>query len=104
MTERRDAMEGEIGKKRRWSLKGHLMWFKTLQRTHFLPFSKKKTLLIMIFDDRAVYSYVRPVPIRKVIDGNVCELGSERVMIYDKRTTPTLKMDTEQEHEKGYRV
>ena len=94
-------MESEIEKKRRWSLKGHLMWFKVLQRTHFLPFSKKKTLLIMIFDDRAIYTYVRPVPILREIDGKMCELGSERVMIYDKRTAPTLKTDTEQD---GYRV
>ena len=96
-------MESEIGKKRRWTLRGHLMWARILQRTHFLPFKKKKTLLIMIFDDKAVYSYVKPVPIRKEIDGKVCELGSERVMIYDKRTAPTLKMDTEQEHGYGYR-
>ena len=97
-------MESEIGKKRRWSLKGHLMWFKVLQRTHFLPFSKKKTLLIMIFDDRVIYTYVRPVPILKEIDGKICELEGERVMVYDKRTASTLKTDTEQEHGYGCRV
>lgn len=97
-------MESEIGKKRRWTLKGCLMWHKTLQRTHFLPFKKKKTLLIMIFDDRAIYSYVKPVPILREIDGKMYELGSERVMIYDKRTASILKTDTEQEYEYGYRV
>ena len=94
-------MESEIGKKRRWSLKGHLKWYKVLRRTHFLSVKKKKTLLIMIFDDRVIYSYIAPVPIFKEIDGKVCELGSERVMIYDKRTASTLETDTEQD---GYRV
>lgn len=94
-------MESEIGKKKRWSLRGHLMWFKVLQRTKFLPLKKKKTLLIMIFDDRVIYSYVFPVPIHKEIDGKVCEVGSERVMIYDKRTASALETDTEQD---GYRV
>lgn len=101
MTERRGAMESEIGKKRRWSLKGHFKWYRILQKTHFLPFKKKKTLLIMIFDDKVIYSYVYPMPIRKEIDGKVCEVGSERVMIYDQRTAPALKTDTEQD---GYRV
>lgn len=102
MMKRRNIMENEIGKKkRRWSLKGHLMWFKVLRRTHFLPLTKKKTLLIMIFDDRVIYSYVYPMPIRKEIDGEVYEVGSERVMVYDKRTTSTLETDTEQD---GYRV
>ena len=101
MTERRDIMESEIGKKRRWSLKGHLMWYKIFQRTHFLPLTKKKTLLIMIFDDRVIYTYVRPIPILKEIDGKLCEVEGERVKIYDKRTASTLKTDTEQD---GYRV
>lgn len=94
-------MKSEIGKKRRWSLKGHLMCYKIFLRTHFLPLTKKKTLLIMIFDDRVIYSYVTPVPIFKEIDGKLCEVEGERVMVYDERTASTLKRDTEQD---GYRV
>lgn len=89
-------MKSEIGKKKRWSLKGHLMWFKVLRRTHFLPLTKKKTLLIMIFDDRVIYTYINPVPIFKEIDGKLCEVENERVKIYD-RTVPTLKTDSEQD-------
>lgn len=83
--------------KKKWTLKGKFMLFKMFRRTHTLRYKKGKTLLVILFDDRAIYSYINPAPIFKEIDGKVCELESERVMIYDKRMASTLKTDTEQD-------
>ncbi len=72
--------------KKKWTLKGKLMLFWMFRRTHTLRYKGGKTLLIILFDDRIIYSYIETVPQYKETDGEVCRLRNEPVMIYDKRT------------------
>lgn len=71
--------------KKKWTLKGKLMLFKMFRRTHTLRYKGGKTLLIILLDDRAVYSYIEIVPQYKETD-KIYRLRSEPVMIRDCRT------------------
>lgn len=71
--------------KKKWTLKGKLMLFKISRRTHTLRYKGDKTLLIILFDDRAVYSYIEIVPQYKEMD-KIYRLRNEPVMIRDCRT------------------
>lgn len=56
-----------------------------LRGTHTLRFKKNRTLIVMIFDDRVVYSYVKTVPQYIEKDGAVCRLRNEPLIYYDYR-------------------
>lgn len=83
--------------KKKWTLKGKIMLFKMFRRTHTLHYKKGKTLLIILYDDRAIYSYVAPVPIyRSSTDECVT---TEGVMVCDKRTASRIKREEDACHD-----
>lgn len=77
--------------KKKWTLKGKIMLFKMFRRTHTLLYKKNKTLLVILYDDRMIYSYVTPVPIYRP-STDEC-VATERVMVCDKRTVSRTKRE-----------
>ena len=67
------------------------MLFKMFRRTHTLLYKKDKTLLFILYDDRAIYSYVTPVPIYRP-STNEC-VATEKVMVFDKRTASSIRQE-----------
>lgn len=75
--------------KKKWTLKGKIRLFKMFRRTHTLLYKKNKTLLVILYDDRMIYSYVTPVPI---YGPNTDErVATERVLVFDKRTVSRIR-------------
>lgn len=83
--------------KKKWTLKGKIMLFKMFRRTHTLLYKKNKTLLVILYDDRMIYSYVTPVPIyRPSTDEHV---ATERVLVFDKRAASSMKREEDVCHD-----
>ncbi len=78
-------------KGKKWTLKGKIMLFKMFRRTHTLLYKKGKTLLIILYDDRAIYSYVTPVPMYRP-STNEC-VATEKVLVFDQRTASRMKKE-----------
>lgn len=72
------------------SKKGRMMKDKPKWRfkeLHTLRFKRNRKLIVMVFDDRVTYTYAKTVPIYiETLDGEVCRLRDEPVLICDKRT------------------
>ena len=56
-------------------------------RANTLRFKRNRKLIVMVFDDRVTYTYAKTVPIYiETLDGEVCRLRDDPVLICDKRT------------------
>ena len=77
--------------KKKWTLKGKIMLFRMFRRTHTLLYKKNKTLLIILYDDRVIYTYVTPVPIYRLSKDECVAVGS--VMVCDKRTVSRINRE-----------